>query len=84
MPDVTGNQKAPEKELPDSPLHAHREGRDEDVQAQPFPEAQERVGDDDPGPPRDPAKARGDASPDETPGLGSGTGGIEGGRPTEP
>jgi hypothetical protein len=32
MPDPEGNQNADEEELPDTPLHAYKEGRDEDVE----------------------------------------------------
>ena len=31
MPDPDGNTKAPEGTLPDTPLHAYKEGRDEDI-----------------------------------------------------
>jgi hypothetical protein len=31
MPDLDGNTKADEETLPSTPLHAYKEGRDEDV-----------------------------------------------------
>ena len=35
MPDNDGDKKLKDKDLPDSPLHAYKEGRPEDVEGDP-------------------------------------------------
>jgi hypothetical protein len=48
MPDPKENELADEETVPDTPLHAYKEGRDEDVEGDPHPEVGEE-GDSDEG-----------------------------------
>jgi len=41
MPDEQGNELTDEEETPETSLHAHDEGRDEDVVGNPEPEVRE-------------------------------------------
>jgi hypothetical protein len=41
MPDPKDNETADEEQLPDTPLHAYKEGREEDVEGEEHPEVGE-------------------------------------------
>lgn len=41
MPDEKGNEKIDEEEAPETSLHAHDDGREEDVEGDPKPEVGE-------------------------------------------
>lgn len=66
MPDEQGNELTDEDEVPETSLHAHAEGREEEVEGDPAPDAGDEgdVDEDGPGNPVDDADG-GDADEEE-------------------
>lgn len=65
MPDEQGNDLADEEEVPDTSLHAHDEGREDDVIGNPEPEVGEEGDLDEPGPGNPVGDDRGGATDEE-------------------
>jgi hypothetical protein len=85
MPDPKDNELADKEQTPDTPLHAYKEGRDEDVEGDPHPEVGEE-GDKDEGvgnPVGEKERDGGDASDAGEKGLGSESG-ASGGEESPP
>ena len=65
MPDPKDNETADEEQLPDTPLHGYKEGRDEDVEGDPHPSVGEEGDTESVGNPVGETGSEGDADEDE-------------------